>query len=704
MRWSDLKARWRGRNRDAAASPARTAPRPRSRYRALKWTAGIIVGSLAAVVLVLALLDWNMLRGPIGHYLSGRMHREVRLDGDLKVKLFSWTPTAEVNGIHIAQPDWVTSANGATKDAFADIERLTVAVDLRELLGFRIVLPQVAVEQPRVALLRDASGHANWVFEEEKNPRPFHLPAIRHFIIRDGHLNLLDQQKKLQFAGIVSSEETDSKTGKQFFSLTGKGELNRTPFSAEVRGDPLLNVDPDQPYAFDGHVRAGATRIDAKGSLTKPFDLGAFVVTADFAGPDLADLYYLTGLTFPNTPPYHLSGGLTRDGNVFHFRNFGGKVGDSDLHGALTVDATGDKPYLKADIASQKLNFDDLGPLIGARPATGAAKAVKTAATTQKPAAEVTAATGLVLPDTPLKVERLRQMDADVHYRAARVISRDFPLRVAETRLSLKNGVLKLTPVSFTFARGTLNGNVQIDARKDVPVSDVDVRLTGLSLQQFMPASNGQPSLEGEAVARAKLHGVGNSMHKAASTADGTVSFAVPHGQIRQAFAELLGINVASALGLLITGDQSQVDVRCMVAGFEAHNGIMKMNQFAFDTPVVLATGEGTVDLRNERMQFAITGHPKKPQLVRLRAPITVSGGLAHPSVGVEAGPAIAQGGLAVGLATLLSPLAAILPFIDPGLSKDANCGALLAEAKSQGAPVKQLEAQNAAPKQNVKR
>jgi uncharacterized protein involved in outer membrane biogenesis len=703
VRWSEIKQKWRRSNGNASALVPPTGRRPRSRYRALKWTGGIILGSLAAIVLVLAFVDWNMLRRPVGHYMSNRMHREVRLDGDLKVELFSWTPTAEVNGLHIAQPDWTTSVKGAAQDAFADIDRLTVSVDLRELLSFHIVLPQLAVEQPRVALLRDTSGHANWIFEEEKNPRPFHLPPIRHFIIRDGRLTVLDQQKKLQFAGTVSSEETDSKSGRQFFSLIGKGELNRTPFSAEVRGDPLLNVDPDRPYDFDGHVRAGATRIDAKGSLGKPFDLGAFKVTADFAGADLGDLYYLTGLTFPNTPPYHLSGGLTRDGNVFHFSNFGGKLGSSDLHGELTVDATGDKPYLKADIASQQLNFDDLGPLIGAAgPKAQLAKTVVAAPQTT-PAAR-TEATALVLPDTPLNVERLRQMDADVHYRAARVVSQDFPLRVAETKLSLKNGVLKLTPVSFAFARGTLNGNVQIDARKDLPVSDIDVHMTGLSLQQFMPAAGGQPALEGEAVARAKLHGVGNSIHKGASTADGTVSFVVPHGEIRQTFAELLGINVTNALGLLLTGDQSQVDVRCMVAGFQAHNGVLQMNQFAFDTPVVLATGEGSVDLRNEQMRFAVTGHPKKPQLVRLRAPITVSGPLAHPAVGVQAGPAIAQGGIAVGLAALLSPLAAILPFVDPGLGKDTDCGALLAQAQSQGAPVKQAEAQNSGPQKSLKR
>ena len=79
---------------------------------------------------------------------------------------------------------------------------------------------------------------------------------------------------------------------------------------------------------------------------------------------------------------------------------------------------------------------------------------------------------------------------------------------------------------------------------------------------------------------------------------DGTVTFVVPHGEIRRILSELLGINVASALGLLLTNDQSQVDVRCAVAGFSAKNGIMTPNQFALDTAVVLATGEGTVTLR----------------------------------------------------------------------------------------------------------
>jgi len=589
-----------------------------------------------------------------------------------------------VNGLVVAQPDWVGDKIRAA-GPFAEIQRLTLSVELKRLFTGRILLPEVNVEQPRLRLFRDESGRANWNFAEDKNAAPFRLPPIRHFVIKDGRLGAEDVKRNLTFLGTFSSEENDVAAQKQFFSILGKGELNHAPFSLDVKGDPLLNITPDKPYAFDAHVSAGATRIDAKGSVPKPFDLGQLQMAATFVGQDLADLYYLTGLALPNTPPYRLSGDVVRDVNEWRVTNLAGKVGDSDLQGRLNVDSSGERPYLTGDIASHKLNFDDLGPLIGARPKSG-----PKGAPPPKPVA--VSDNGRILPDTPLHVERLRQMNADVHYRADTVVSRDFPLRAAETKVSLKDGVLKLTPVTFAFSRGTLNGDVQIDARKDVPVSDIDVRLTGLRLEQFAASTNGVPPLEGLATARAKLHGIGNSIHKAASTANGALTFVVPHGQVRQAFAELLGINVASALGLLLTGDQSQTDVHCAVADFAAKNGVMALRQFVFDTPVVMATGEGTVDLKNEQIDLAITGHPKKPQLIRVRAPITIKGPFDHPSIGVDPKSAIVQGGLAAGVALVLSPLAAILPFVDPGLGKDADCGALLAQAKVQGAPILQAK------------
>jgi hypothetical protein len=43
----------------------------------------------------------------------------------------------------------------------------------------------------------------------------------------------------------------------------------------------------------------------------------------------------------------------------------------------------------------------------------------------------------------------------------------------------------------------------------------------------------------------------------------------------------------------------------------------------------------------------------------------------------------------AVALGAFLSPVAAILPFVDVGLAKNADCAGLTAQAQAQGAPVK---------------
>ena len=70
-------------------------------------------------------------------------------------------------------------------------------------------------------------------------------------------------------------------------------------------------------------------------------------------------------------------------------------------------------------------------------------------------------------------------------------------------------------------------------------------------------------------------------------------------------------------------------------------------------------------------------------------APITISGPILSPKVSVKKGGMIAQGGAALALGALLSPAALLVPFVDAGLAKDANCASLLAEGQAHGAPVK---------------
>jgi uncharacterized protein involved in outer membrane biogenesis len=637
----------------------------------LRWALVVLGAAVLAALITLYFLDWNELRGPIGAYASRRAGREVRIEGNLKVDLFRLQPHVSVDDLVIGNSAWVKDGPPAALVPHGEVEfRLFPA-----LVGHWI-LPLVRLDRPQLLLVRDTQGRTNWDSDTKGSAAKWKIPPIQRFLISGGHLEIDDQVRKLKFLGTISSEE-NAGGGKSAFLINGDGSLNGNKFLAEAHGGPLLNVNESKPYAFTAAVRAGATRAEIQGAIDHPFHLDKLSATARFSGDNLADLYLLTGVVLPATPPYHISGSLRRDGDFYTFTNVAGLVGHSDLGGFLTVDVKGKVPDLRGRLSSRTLDFNDLGALFrGGKPAPAAGP--------------------WLLPDTVLHTEKLRQIEAEVDYQADSIASRDFPLKGLATHISVENAVLTLKPLAFAFSAGKLSGSLTIDARHNVPVTGVDARITDIHVEHFIQGA--EKPVSGTMEARAKLTGSGSSVHQVASTANGTATFVVPSGEIKSSLAQWLGVNVISALGLTLTGDNSRTPIRCAVADFAVKDGVLSAQHFVFDTEPVRVDGSGVINLKNETLNLTLQGKPKTFQFVRLKAPIRVTGSLAHPSLGVSANQAIAQGAIGAGLG-ILSPLAALFAFIDPGLAKDANCTAALSDAKAQGAPVKNAALRHAAAK-----
>ena len=621
---------------------------------------------LALLVVALMLFQWNWLRGPIGDWASARYDREIELNGDLDVQLFSWTPSAHIRDLRIGGPDWALERDTLK---IADAQ---ASVRLGPLLSGRVEMPVVQITRPEVVLISTEDGRKSWVLDPDKpeSDDGLKLPPINQLIIRDGRLFLTNQERDIQLEATVSAREgSDGDAG---FHLEGRGTMNGTPLTLEVRGGPFINIRRDRPYGFTAELSGVGSTLKADGSITRPFDLGQFTATLSLQGRDLADLYLLTGITTPNTPPYRLSGTLTRNDALFTFNDFSGRVGSSDLSGDLRVDKVGDRRRVEADLRSNLLDIDDLAAVLGARPqVTGSGDTVATSG-----------APGKLLPDAPLNVERLRVMDGTLRYRAARVKRNDLDIRQVDLGAELEAGILQLDPVSFDFNRGSLNGTARINANRDVPYTNADFRLRGYPLESIIPARNGAPTVTGSALGRAQLEGSGASVHDFAANSRGTISLVVPQGQMRAAFAELLGINVTAGLGKLLSGDTGTSEIRCAVADFTVRSGVATARTFVIDTTPVLAQGSGTIDLGAETMNLRIDGETKEARLIRLWAPITIEGPLTAPRIGVDGGAVAGQVGLGAAIAALVSPLAALLPFVDPGLAEDANCGALISSAR----------------------
>jgi AsmA family protein len=192
-----------------------------------------------------------------------------------------------------------------------------------------------------------------------------------------------------------------------------------------------------------------------------------------------------------------------------------------------------------------------------------------------------------------------------------------------------------------------------------------------------------EPPLGGILQARALIEGKGDSIHDLMANADGRVSVVLPEGEVRAAFAELTGINVARGIGLLLKGDDEKAIIRCGVAQFDVRDGKMLAQNVVFDTQDVRITGSGEVRLGPEELDLEIKGEPKKLRFARLRTPVEINGHLRKPAIGVDAGKTAKQGAVAAALGAL-TPVAAVLAFIDPGLAKDENCAALLSTGEAQ--------------------
>ena len=657
----------------------------------------IVLGTLVLLIVLFALFfDWNHFRPTLARIISEKTGRHTVIRGNLRVHLWSFEPSAEIDGLTMDNPRWAQHAVMFTAD------ELTVSVSLGRLLRGQLVVPQIKVVRPAIDIERDAKGRASWEFGTEegraqKSSQPAKIPAIRRLTIESGTIRVSDAIRKLKLDGTLNASEVSGQESGGF-ELRCKGSLNAKPFRADLHGGPLINLDPEHPYQLTAHLTAADIKVDARTSFPKPFDMARYDVKFEVSGNDLADVFYLTGLALPNTPPYRLSADVEHRGTLFRMDNLKGKLGSSDIEGAVEIETGRTRPKFIAKVRSDTLNIVDLAPTLG----QPAAPANTLSAQTPPAAAKQAQTAQQLFPDADLQVNRVRGMDADVTYQARSVAAPKMPMKEVRFHLLLNDGVLKLDPLSFVLDSGKFAGNVTIDAAQDVPESTIDMGIDDVDLSQFTSAKLKQPPLQGSMTGRLKIHGYGTSVHKLAASADGTVSVALPSGQMNEALAELTGIDVSKGLGLLLSQKQANAGIRCGVIDFQAQKGTLDARSVFIDTTNVLITGRGHVDLGDERLDLSLQGDPKKVRFFRLRSPITLRGTLLHPAVGVKAENLVAQAGVAAALGTLLTPFAAALAFIDPGLAKNKDCSAVMAEVQADASDQTPPPAQPSPPAQTA--
>lgn len=644
-----------------------TSARSSRPVRRRRWLIGLGIAA-AIVAVVLILFDWNWFRGPVERAVSAKTGREFRL-GHLDVDLGRVT-TVRGERLRLGNASW------SNRGAMAELDSAEIDIEFWPLLRGTVRLPEIRLDHPSVLLEAGNDSHpGNWVFDGDSGDGS--MPRLGRLLVSAGRLRYIDEAGRSDIDVAINSlapPRSDQRAAP--IGIEGKGRWKGYPFT--LKGDtasPLELSQSEHPFRIDLRGRAGATRTHVRGTLTNPFQFRVFDLQMALSGQDMQDLYPLTGVAIPSTPPYTLDGRLRRDGDVWRYERFAGTAGDSDLSGTAEIDLRNKRPYLRADLASRRLDFDDLAGFVGAPPKTGGDESANA---DQKQQAARLAASAHLLPATPYDLSKLRAMDAQVRWRAQRINAPSWPLDDMDASLKLEDGLLQLDPLNFGVAGGDIRSTIRMDARNAVIATHLKAGIRGIRLDRLFPDATLAKQASGAIGGELDLRGRGNSVAAMLGSADGSVGVGMGRGHVGNLIMELAGLDIAESLKYLITKDR-QIPVRCIFGDFGVQDGVMQSRALAFDSTDTIIVGEGTISLKNETLDLLLRPRPKDRSILSLRSPLRIAGTFKDPSFRPDFKALGVRGAIAVALGSIAPP-AALLATFEPGPGKDSDCGGKYAQ------------------------
>lgn len=610
-----------------------------------------IAVALALTGVAVAVFDWNWLRGPIGHLVSARLDREFRITGPLDVTLLSRHPGFSAEGLELANIADGKAAHLAT------VGRLALSIDLGALLRGEWNIETLEIDAPRVHLEEDAAGQGNWNLGggDDKGKGP--LPRLASVRLTDGQLDARLPSRKTEVQLKIA---TDPASGRLRGSASGRWRGEALAVDGEADSVPgLISGQHAHPLKAKGNI--GATHFFVDGTLPTLTAIEGLDAKVGINGRSLAELYPISGVPLPATPPYRFAARLTHTGERWHFEAIDALVGHSDLSGVLDIDRKPQPMRLTGALRSQRLDLSDLSGFLSARDTAG------------RP---VPPRPGKVLPDRPLGFEKIAAADVELDFSVGDIRNTGLPLEAASGHLRINGRQFRLAPLKVGMAKGTVEGQLALDTRNSPANAHVDMQARRLRLRELMPDADSKRLTTGTLGGRMRLDLRGNSVAELLGSANGDVALAMNGGSTDRLLVRLANLDIANAVASWLAGGQKE-DIRCLVADMGAKNGVLEPRTLLLDTERVQISGSGNIDMNKETLDLHMRAAAKDRSILALRGPLRVTGTFAAPSVTPEPIPLGTRvaGALALGL---IAPPLALLPLIELGGAEDSACARLL--------------------------
>lgn len=642
---------------------------------------GLLAGVGLAAVLVLAvfageLAGWWFLRQPMQQLMTRAAGVPVTLEGEFRLRLLR-QPGLAVQHLVVA------AAPGSPVAHLLDAHDVQVAWRWRDLWRWQrgnvMQLRRLQASRLDAQLVRGADGRASWQIGPGSAPTspgtpavPDALPRVGTLVVDQGHIVFDDPQAATRLEIDVQGGE-GSGSGSQGYEAALTGRYQALPLRLRARSGavlPLFRDDApgDEAPALEVQVegQAGVSDLYFKGRASALWGARRIDGAVRLRGPSLASLGEPLGVTLPHTPPFELAGWLGQAPGLWHLRADRMAIGRSLLAGEFRYDVRRQPAQLSGRLQGPRLVLADLGPAVGV------------------PSAAQPAGGGRVLPQRRFDLPSLRAMDADVQVHIEEL---DFAstavtsLRGLSSRVRLEAGVLQLQDFKAQVAGGRVAGSMRLEAPADTARWAADLHLTDIAIADWIRGLRASPG-RGQASVRAyltgalnadvKVAGTGRSTAEILSTLDGGVKLRLGEGTLSHLATEAMGLDVAQALGVAIRGDRP-LPLRCARVELAVRGGVVEPELAVLDNRDSTLRLSGRVDLRTESLALRIVARPKDLSLLSLRTPVTVTGTMRRPELGIEARGLAGRVLGAAALGAAVGPAGALLPLVDPGTQDAAG-------------------------------
>lgn len=312
---------------------------------------------------------------------------------------------------------------------------------------------------------------------------------------------------------------------------------------------------------------------------------------------------------------------------------------DLSATGKLGADISGARPKLSADLSMPRL---DLTPFLGA--------------------GEAPAQTMEDWDDTPLALDTLQMLDANLTLNAGEVVINDITLQDALLVTTLNNGVLSAifrradNQPGFRAFDGAWAGDMTINASTATPSMSVDATAEGVAAQKLFEAFTGFNRLDGIGRVELDMSSEGNSLKGLINGLDGDFETALDDGVLR-------GINLSQFIqsadnltALLSSGDLSLASFRGAVSetaetefteflgDLKFTNGVAAIENLELRNPVVGVIGDGSINLADRTIDITLKpridrgaqGQGNTIGLSGIAVPVRISGSWTNLSYGFD--------------------------------------------------------------------